>query len=165
MSKNQIAQIHELLTSFDTAMLITFGHSNAAHARPMAIARVESDCSLWFFTGRGSAKVHEIEDDRDVLIVCQDEHSRYLSLRGTAMLFTDRAKARELWKESYKTWFPQGVEDPNLLLIYIRPEEAEYWDNQGFKGIHYAFEAVKAYATGTTPQIKEGEQHGKVRFS
>lgn len=164
MPDNQISKIRELLAKFDTAMLITLGHPHAARARPMAIARVEPDCSLWFFTGRESAKVNEIEEDQHVLVVCQDEHSRYLSLIGTASLFSDRAKARELWKESYKTWFPQGVEDPSLLLIYIHPEEAEYWDNQGFKGIHYAFQAVKAYATGTRPQIKEGEQHGKVNL-
>jgi len=162
MPDSQIAKIHELLDDFDTAMLITQGSDHKIHARPMAIARVEPDCRLWFFTGRDSAKVHEIEDDQHVLIACQHDHNRYVSLGGTAELVSDRTKTRELWKESYKAWFPQGVDDPDLLLILIRPQEAEYWDNQGLKAVRYAFQAIKAYATGTTPHIKEGEQHGKV---
>lgn len=162
MPDNQITKIQEMLAKFDAAMLITQSHHQTPHARPMAIARVEPDCRLWFFTGRDSAKVHEIQDDQHVLIACQEDRSRYISLSGTAELVSDRAKARELWKETYQTWFPQGVDDPNLLLILVRPKEVEYWDNQGLKGIRYAFEAVKAYASGTTPAIKEGEQHGKV---
>lgn len=162
MPDNSLARIHELLADFDTAMLITQAHGQPLRARPMAIARVEADCRLWFFTGRDSAKVHEIQDNQEVLIVCQDEHSRYVSLSGTAELSSNRGKARELWKESYQTWFPRGVEDPDLLLISVKPREAEYWDSQGFKGLRYVFEAAKAYATGTRPQIREGEQHGKV---
>ena len=28
--------------------------------------------------------------------------------------------------------------------------------------MRYAFEAAKAYVTGTRPEIKEGDQHGRV---
>ena len=161
MPEDQIAKIHEMLEDFHTAMLITHAHDQAPSARPMAIARVEPDCGLWFFTGRDSAKVHDIQSDQHVLIACQDERTRYISLSGTAELVSDRAKVRDLWKESYKTWFPKGVDDPDLLLIFVRPEAAEYWDNQGVKGIGYVFEAAKAYFSGQTPHIKEGEQHGK----
>jgi general stress protein 26 len=128
----------------------------------MAIARVEDNCDLWFFTGRDSMKVHEIENEQQVLVVCQDEHSRYISMLGQAELVTDRSQFSALWKEQYKTWFPEGVDDPNLLLIRVRAREAEYWDNRGIKGVKYMFQAAKAYATGTRPQTKEGEQHAKV---
>ncbi len=162
MAESQVAKVRELLADFETAMLITQHNSHGMRARPMAIAKVEPSAGLWFFTGRDSEKVHDIEEDQHVLIAFQDEHRRYLSLRGVADLVSDRERAHELWRESFRTWFPAGVEDPNLLLIYVRPEEAEYWDTEGLKGIRYAFEAAKAYATGTTPRIREGEQHAKV---
>ncbi len=160
MPDNQIEKVHGFMEGFNTAMLIT--HAQPARARPMAIARVEPNCDLWFFTGHDSSKVHEIESDPRVLIVCQDERSRYLSLSGTSELISDHAKIRELWRESYKTWFPRGVDDPDILLIFVHAEQAEYWDSQGANGIKYMFQAAKAYATGTTPQIREGEQHGQV---
>ena len=63
MADDQVQKIRELLEDFDTAMLVTHGEE-FAHARPMAIAAVEPNCNLWFFTERGSAKVHEIQSDQ-----------------------------------------------------------------------------------------------------
>ena len=76
----------------------------------------------------------------------------------------DRAKIDEFWKEVYKVWFPKGKEDPELTLVAVEPSEGEYWDDEGFKRIKYLFEAAKAYATGTKPEIDEGEEHAKVRL-
>jgi general stress protein 26 len=163
MPNDEIQKLHDLLKTFETAMLVTHAQG-AMHSRPMAIARIEPNCQLWFFSGRDSSKADEIENNPDVLIVCQADHSRYLSISGRAALVRDRTVAAELWRESYRTWFPQGIDDPNLVLISVHIRDAEYWDNQGIKGIRYLFEAAKAYATGTTPDIREGEQHGKVRL-
>jgi general stress protein 26 len=165
MPEDQIARIRELLEDFDTAMLVTYGSESSFHARPMAIAKVEENCDLWFFTGRSSVKVDEIQNDQRVLVVCQNELSRYVALHGTARLMMDHDKASELWRESYRTWFPGGINDPDLLLIRVEASDAEYWDNRGFKSIRYLFEAAKAYARGIQPHIEAGEQHGKVSFS
>jgi general stress protein 26 len=161
MPEDELQKVYHLLKSFDTAMLVTHT-GGAARGRPMAIARVEPDGDLWFFTGRDTSKTHEIEANPDVLIVCQNDHTRYLSVSGTASIVADRARAAELWRETYRPWFPQGVDDPNLVLISVRIREAEFWDNQGVQAIRYLMEAAKAYATATRPQVREGEQHGKV---
>jgi general stress protein 26 len=161
MENDQVQRIRELLEDFDTAMLVTH-RGDFAHARPMAIAAVESHCNVWFFTGRGTPKVHEIHDDDTVLVVCQDEHERYISLSGRAEIVAEREKVRQLWSERYKTWFPGGVEDPELLLICVHAEEAEYWDQHGAKALNYFFQAAKARALKARPGLQEGEQHGKV---
>jgi general stress protein 26 len=128
----------------------------------MAVAKVEEDSGLWFFTGNDTAKTHEIETDTHVHIVCQNDRSSYLSLSGRASLITDKAKIAELWQEPYRTWFPGGKDDLNIALIAVTPLEGEYWDNGGANKWKYLFETVKAYATHTTPHIEEGEQHGRV---
>ncbi|MEP6662338.1 MAG: pyridoxamine 5'-phosphate oxidase family protein [Verrucomicrobiota bacterium] len=157
--ENPTEKIRELLKKFDTAMLVTQGHG-----RPMGIAEVSENGDVWFFTARDTAKVHEIQQNEKVLIICQNDHARYLSLAGHADLISDRNKAKELWKESYKTWFPGGAEDRDLLLIRVRPHEVEFWDNSGFKGAKYLFEAAKAYVTGTRPDVHDPNQHGKVNL-
>ncbi len=162
MAESETEKIHDLLETFDTAILVTHVDPDGLRARPMAIARIEENCDLWFFTGRESSKVHEIEQDRKVLIVCQKDHSQYVSVSGKGRLISDRRRIRELWKESYRTWFPRGADDPDIVLISVQVEEAEYWDNQGMNGIRYAFEAAKAYVTGTRPEVKEGSQHDRV---
>jgi general stress protein 26 len=155
-------KIHELIKKFDTAMLVTHGRDLVQHARPMAVAKVDENCDVWFFTGRDSEKAQEIEQDQDVLLVFQNSHNCYISLVGQANLVADREQMSALWKESYKVWFPGGASDPNLMLIRVTVMEAEYWDSSGFKGVRYLFEAATAYVKGTTPKDLDPELHGHV---
>jgi general stress protein 26 len=160
----QREHFHKLLKQFSTAMLVTHAGLDRLRARPMAIAQVEDDCRVWFITGAESAKAHEIEADTRVHIICQNDRSAYLSLGGRAELVRDRAKVTELWREPFRVWFPGGKDDPNIELIVVRPEEGEFWDNEGFNKIKYLLESAKAYATGKTPEVVEGEQHGRVQL-
>jgi len=153
-----------LLKKFSTAMLVTHTGEDNFHARPMAIAQIEDDGRLWFFTGADSAKVHEIELDSHVHITAQDGRSAFLTLTGRAALLGDREKIAQLWSEPFKVWFPQGKDDPNIELICVRPERGEFWDTTGVKGVKYIWEATKAYFSGTIPDVHDGEMHGKVRL-
>jgi general stress protein 26 len=161
--EDQVQKIHELLSDFDSAMLVTHG-GDFAHARPMGIAAIEPNCDIWFFTERGSPKVREIQENDSVLIVCQDPAGRYVTLSGRAEIVAERAKAQQLWSDSFKTWFPGGVNDPTLLLLCVHAEEAEYWDNSGAKALRYYFEAARARLRGAKQQVHEGEQHGHARL-
>ncbi len=152
----------KLLQQFHTAMLVTHAGADRLRARPMAVAKVEEDGRVWFLTDVDSAKAHEIETDTRVHLVCQHDRSAYLSLSGHADLVRDRVKVDEVWQAPFKVWFPGGKDDPKLVLIAVRPEEGEYWDNEGVNKLKYLFGALKAYATHTTPEIAEGRQHGQV---
>lgn len=154
--------LHKLLAKFHTAMLVTRTPEGELRGRPMAIVKIEDDCRVWFFTANRAGKVHEIEDDSQVVVTCQDEHSTYLSISGRARVTSDREKISELWRDSFKAWFPEGKDDPEIALICIEPEEGEYWDNEGFNRVKYLFETAKALATGSKPRVREGEQHAKV---
>jgi general stress protein 26 len=161
MQNNQSQKLCELLKKFSTAMLITHSESGGLRARPMALVEVEDSCRLWFITSEESAKVHEIEHDRNVLIACQDGEKVHISLNGQAHLERDRARIERLWQESFKVWFPEGKTDPQIVLIAVSPVDAEYWDNSGVNGVSYIAKSAKAYLSGTTPDISE-DQHGRV---
>lgn len=155
-------KIYELLQTFHTTMLVTHSGSDSMHARPMEIAQVDKQCGVWFYTAGNSPKIQEIRQDQQVLLTFQKDHQKYLSMTGTARLVKDREIIRELWQEPFRVWFPGGVEDPDLMLVQVVPAHAEYWDNSGTQGIRYLYEAAKAYLTGTTPEVEDGEQHGRV---
>lgn len=155
-------KFHDLLVKFETAMLVTRSSDGGLHGRPMAVAKVEEDCTVWFLSLHESGKVHEIELEPKVGVTFQKNHSLYLSLTGQAELTRNRSQIEELWKESYKPWFPGGKDDPDLILIAVEPVQGEFWNQQGGKKLRYLFEAARAYTTGTRPEIPEGEMHGKV---
>ena len=165
MKRTQPEKFYGLLKNYDTAVLITHGQETHFRARPMVIARVEDNCDLWFITSEDSAKVHEIEVDTRVHVVCQKGRTSCVSISGHASLVRDRAKTQELWKSAFQVWFPQGADDPNIVLIHVAGEHGEYWDNTGVNRLTYAYRAIKAVATGTVPEITEGEQHGRVNLA
>ena len=165
MSQTQKQKFRDLLSEFETAVLITHGPGDHWRARPMAIAEVDGNGDVWFLTSRESAKVHEIGRDTEVQVVCQNGWTSCVSLRGRATLERDPIKIHALWRAAYRVWFPLGVNDPDIILIHVTGEEGEYWDNQGVNRLTYAFQAVKAMATGTKPEISEGKQYGHVQLS
>ena len=162
MKQTETEKFHKLLNDFSTAVLITHEQEYDFRARPMMIAGVEENCDLWFITNAESAKVHEIEADTRVQVICQNGPTNCVSIAGRASLSRDRAKIREVWKTSYRVWFPLGPDDPSIVLIRVAGEHGEYWDNTGVNRLVYVYQAIKAVATGTTPKVKEGEQHGHV---
>lgn len=143
-------------------MLVTHTPIGELRARPMAIAAVDDDCRVWFFSASSSGKMHEIEDHSQVNVVCQKDQDVFISISGRARMNRDRAKIDELWNEFYRVWFPRGKNDADLVLLSIEPQEGEYWDNEGFNKVKMFFEAAKAYATRSQPHVTEGDQHAKV---
>ena len=143
------------LQGFHTVVLITQGE-DAGHARPMAVARVDENCDLWFVTAEHSAKVKEIQADTHAQVIAQNGWTSCVIMAGRASLVQDRAMMHELWKPAFKVWFPDGADDANLVLIHFTGERAEYWDNSGANRFIYLYQALKAVIQGTTPEIQEG---------
>lgn len=155
-------KMHELLREFDSAMLVTRTTDGQLRSRPMMLADVDANGCLWFITGTESGKMDEIEDEPHVNIAMQ-ANRKYVSISGQAHAVDDRSKVEELWNEAWKIWFPGGKDDPNLVLLKVKGEMGEYWDNSGSSGVKYLIEAGKAYLRGTRPEV-EGDPkiHGKV---
>ena len=42
----------------------------------------------------------------------------------------DAARIAELWSGRLKAWFPDGKKDPDLALLRVRVDRAEYWDSK-----------------------------------
>jgi general stress protein 26 len=128
-----IEKIRTLLPQFRSAMLATRAASGELHVRPLALqgdlARFGG--ALWFFADQRSRKIAELPRGA-VSVICQsDEHSAYLHLTGRATTVRDVAQMRELYSPLLKTWFPDGLDDPNLTLIRFDAESGAYWESPG----------------------------------
>ena len=142
-------KVLELIDGMDYAVITTRGSDGAPlHARPMAYRKVEGDGDLWFFTKRDSRKVKEIEAEPGTLVSFADpKKQNFVSLTGRSEIVADRERVKALWSEIYRTWFPGGPEDENIVLIKIHAEKAEYWDTPNSIAV-VAFGYVKALTTG-----------------
>jgi general stress protein 26 len=164
MATDPNKKLRELLKDFDMAMLVTIANDGQLRSRPMAVADTDDNGTLWFMTQSDSPKIDEIAHDSHVNVAMQSS-TKYLSISGTATPVKDRAKIAELWNEAWKTWFPEGKDDPKLMLVKVQGDKGEYWDNSGSSGIKYLIEAGKAYLSGTRPDVESDPKiHGKVEL-
>lgn len=166
-SPETVAHLLSMLREFDSATLITRSRAGCLHGRPMSIAQVDDDVTIWFITSVASAKVEEVAEDARATVTLQSP-SRFLCLNGNAELVFDPERIRELWKESYRVWY-RSERDPDIVLVRLTTFEAEYWDRSGLQGLKTAFHAARAYVTGQPLEAKpeltnDPESHAKIKL-
>ena len=153
-SAEQIKKIWGMINDIKFAML-TSEDGGHLRSRPMAVSQKDFNGELWFFTRASSHKVTEVQHDEQVNVSYSDPDSQnYVSLSGAATLVRDSAAIRAHWAEAMRTWFPKGVEDPDVALLKVDVQIAEYWDAPSSTMVH-AYGYVKAVLTGASPHPGE----------
>ncbi len=143
-TKNRLVDV---LKDFTTAMVVTSAQGKM-RARPMAVVQIEDAGDALFVTSLDSPKVDEIEMNPRVLLTFQGSW-RFASLSGEAEIIRDPALVEKHWKEDWRLWFPEGKSDPRICFIRVHGSDAEYWDSAGGNAVTFAFEAARAYLSGT----------------
>jgi general stress protein 26 len=157
--EEQLKKFKDLAEDIRVCMMITKTAEGKLNARPMSNAKVDEDGSIWFFTNEYSGKVEEISHKNEIFLsYSSPSKNSYLSFNAKATLSDDKEKIKELWSPAMKAWFPEGVDDPKILLIKADPEEAEYWDSSSSKAV-ILFSMIKAAVTG---KYTEGD-HGTLK--
>jgi general stress protein 26 len=134
------------------------------HSHPLTTQNKDlgEDGCLYFFVSRSSEVGQRLQQDGNVnLAYANVEKDTWVSVTGTARVSEDLQKKKELFNVMAKAWFPGGVEDPNLELVEVKIEEAEYWNVKENKLLQL-LKMGKAAATGTRP--KGMGEHAEVHF-
>jgi len=145
------AKIKEIVAQAKACFFCTSLTSDGpVRTRPMSVQKVDDRGCLWFLSANDSYKNKEIAASASVQLMFQGSpHSDFMTLYGDAVVTTDRAKIKELWEPILKTWFTEGVDDPRITVIEIRPTQGYYWDTKHNRVIAFAKMAIGA-ATGQT---------------
>jgi general stress protein 26 len=121
----------ELVKGIKYAMLTTRSSEGHLRSRPMYTQDADFEGEIWFFTDGSSGKVDEINQYPDVNVAySKPESNTFLSVTGRAEVVKDQQKIHEYWNPSLKAFFPDGPDDPDLVLLRIAVEEAEYWTGE-----------------------------------
>lgn len=126
--------------------------------RPMSVQKLDDDGNFWFLSSKDSHKNEELQSDTTVQLLFQGSpHSDFLSVTGTATVTTDKQKIKELWDPLVKTWFTEGVDDPRISVIKVKPNEAYYWDNKNGNMIAFLKMTIGAAIGKTLDDSIEGK--------
>jgi general stress protein 26 len=153
----KVLKVNELIHGIHVCMLTTHSGDGVLRSRPMGVQEAEFDGDLWFFTSLRSGKHDDLMSDPRVNVsFCDLKANSFVSLTGRAAFINDRQKMKQLWKPILKTWFPEGPDDPNLSLLKVDCQDAEYWD--GPTGIGMALAMAKSYVTGDDSALGANER-------
>jgi general stress protein 26 len=151
-------KVYDMIRDVRVAMMTTLDVDGSLHSRPMHTMKPDAQGDLWFFTRRSAPKTAEVEREHAVNLAYADPGSQnYVSVSGRATIVTDQSRIDELWSEPLRAWFPKGKNDPEIALVRVRPERAEYWDSPSSTIVHMVGYA-KAALTGEPPHPGEHEK-------
>jgi general stress protein 26 len=150
-------KLWDLIRGIRVAML-TSEDGPYLRSRPMTAIQTEFEGTLWFFTHASSHKRLEIQSSERVCVSYADpEKQDYVSMSGHARLVRDPEQIQTRWTEAARIWFPRGTSDPDIALLKVEVERAEYWDAPSSAMVQ-AYGYAKAVVTGKSPDPGDNEK-------
>ena len=158
MTPDQADKLWDLIKDVREGMFVT--KVPFLRARPMGIVQKDFEGTLWFFTSRSSEKVEELEHDNEVCVTfANPKTTDYVSMSGSVSISRDYRKIDELWNTPTAAFFPKGKDDPDLILLRVDVERAEYWDSKSSKMVQL-YEFMKGIVTKQVPDLGENRKIG-----
>jgi general stress protein 26 len=153
-----VKKFKKLAEDVRVCMFITNTNAEDEHTRPMSTIEVEEDGTLWFFTDIRSIKIEEVAADKEVhLTYAHPGKESYMDVWGSAKVVTDKQQIKDKWSPIIKAWFPDGVDDPNIALLKIKPNQCYYWDAETGKMVQFLKMAAAAITGKRLADGKEGK--------
>lgn len=140
--------VNGLIKDIEVAMLTTIS-DNKAVSRPMQTQEAEFDGDLWFITLKDTAKYLEILANPSVNLAYSGKS--YVSISGKAQFVEDLDRKKEYWNPIFEKLLETSYDDPNVVLLKVEAESAEYWES-GNK-----LKAVKKFAKKLTSNESVGD--------
>jgi general stress protein 26 len=152
---HDIDRVWNLMKKIGFAMLVT-RDGDKLRARPMSAYLERDENAIYFLTDARRHKDEEIARDPNVnLSFANASDQKYVSVTGPAIVSNDRARIKELFSTPAKAWW-NSADDPNIRVLKITPDDAEFWDSPG-SVISYVKMAAAA-VTGTRPDIGDNRK-------
>jgi general stress protein 26 len=136
MKRISISEVSEKMNGIDIAILSTHSESGEIANRPMSNnGDVKYNGDSYFFTYEEALCVSDIERDPKVALSYSGKTGIftgtgvYIAVEGRAELIRDKAAFQQHWTPDLDSWFDQGVETPNLVLIKVKAKRIKFWDH------------------------------------
>ncbi len=121
--------LRSVIEGVEIAMMTTVGADGKLFSRPMLTIESKDEEYLWFFAHDSSVVVRSILRNPQVnLSYIQLKSERYISVAGRAERVIDPHKSASLWVPRLEEYFEDGPNEPDLVLLKVVVDTAEYWE-------------------------------------
>ena len=147
----------KLIKDIRFAMLTHRHPDGKLHSHPLTTQNrsLEPGEPLCFFVSKKTELGQRLLADGTVCVTYADhDQDIYVSVSGQATINDDLAAKKRLFNALAKAWFPGGAEDPDLELVELSIEDAEYWNVKESKTTQLVKMATAA-VSGHPPEMGE----------
>ena len=129
------------------------------HSHPLTTQnRSLDEGKLYFFVSKATELGQRVQADGNVCVSYGDPaKDTWVSITGTATVSEDRKLKEKLFNPMVKSWFPGGLDDPNLELVQVDVQHAEYWDIHESK-MTQLLKMATAAVTGNPPHMGDHKE-------
>jgi general stress protein 26 len=122
----------ELMKGCQACVLVTVGPEGEPRVRPMAMLPTEGP-DVWFATSKSSRKMKDVAANPKVAVYFErkDDYSNVV-VTGRAEEVTDEETKRKLWKDDWKTYWPDGPGSPDYALLKVTAQRIHYMDSKAY---------------------------------
>jgi general stress protein 26 len=144
--------IWDHVRSIGTCMMVTRSETGV-RARPMrGILRPEEN-AIWFFADQESDTDKDVRENPEVCLTFTDTRDNvFVSLSGGVTRVLEKATIVELWDDAASGYFPNGPDDPRVVLLRFEPDMGEYWTAPSSR-IVLAIKFLEAKLLGERPSL------------
>jgi len=135
-----------LIEATDAVYLSTIGDEGFPHTRMMSNLRSQKenpgcakflepdkkDFVVYFVTGKSSIKMQQIRaNPRICAYFCNPKEIQTLMLTGKVDEIEDMEFKKQLWQDGWEIHWPGGAEDPEFIVLQLKPTFAKGWYKEG----------------------------------
>jgi general stress protein 26 len=156
---NEAETLWDLIKETRFAMLTHRHPDGSLHSHPLTTqGKSLDDWVLRFFVSKATELGQRLQADGNVNVSYSNpDKDTYISISGQAVISGDVATKERLFNALAKAWFPGGARDPDLELVEVQVQHAEYWNVKENKTTQL-YKIAKAAVTGERPKIGEHKE-------
>lgn len=159
-NSDAIKKLQDMAKEVKICMFCTYDGTNRLQTAPMSVNKVDDEGNVWFISDKNSKRNEDLAVNTITDLIFGDPaNENYISLHGSSQVLYDKETIKELWNPIVKTWFQGGVDDPNISIIKVTPDDAYYWDTKHGKMISF----LKIVAGAITGKTMDDGVEGKLK--
>jgi general stress protein 26 len=135
MNQDAKSRAKEIMGKSPFPAFATVDENGCPQIRAMMPCTVDDDLTTYYITSRQSAKCRQLAANpycstlwSEVIEPMKDWRS--VLVKGKAVISDDKALRDKFWMEQLKFVFPAGADDPNYVILVIKPTEMILADPQ-----------------------------------
>lgn len=124
----------ELLQKCDTVVLASIDAEGCPRPVPIAKIATEGISTIWMSTGTSSQKTAEFRANPKAGL-CFHADGSSVVLTGEVEVVEDMESKEKYWQNWFINHFPQGVKDPEYILLKFRSSHATIYIGNQFERV------------------------------